>query len=56
MRMSCVILQRRLPRRSVEEEDRGELPVLNFFVIMPCWVAMAELSLGRCPAVSLKRV
>src|SRR6266446_2793120 len=47
MRMSCVILQRRLPRRSVLEIGFVELPVGSFFVINSCWVAMGKLSLPK---------
>lgn len=57
MRISCVILQRRLPRRSLYEAGNlGEPPVVNFFVIGSCSVAMNELSLRRGTAFSLKRV
>src|SRR6266705_23479 len=43
MRMSCVILQRRLPRRSVFESGcLGGVPVGSFFVIGSCWVAKGK--------------
>ena len=32
MRMSWVILQRRLPRRSALEAERGAVKVLGFFI------------------------
>src|SRR5258708_39118254 len=45
MRINWVILQRRLPRRSVLEIGCfGELPVGNFFVIRSCWVAKGKPS------------
>ncbi len=50
MRISCVILQRRLPRRSVCEIGCwGELPVGSFFVIRSCWVARGNHPSGKLP-------
>jgi len=46
--MSCVILQRRLPRRSVCESGwLGGVPVGSFFVIGLCWVAKGKPSFRR---------
>src|SRR5229473_8175424 len=48
MRISWVIRQRRLPRRSVLEIGCfGELPVGSFFVIKSCWVAMGNYLSGQ---------
>jgi hypothetical protein len=53
-----VILQRRLPRRSLSEEGcLGELPVGSFFVIRSCWVARGKPSFREnCRALSEKSV
>src|ERR1700674_2504672 len=43
MRISCVILQRRVPRRSVcVNVCFGELPAGSLFVMRSCWVAMGK--------------
>ena len=45
--MSCVILQRRLPRRSVCEDGLGGVPVGSFFIIQSCRVAKGKPSFRR---------
>lgn len=49
MRMSWVILQRRLPRRSVAEGFEPAPPIVPcvFRIIISCWVSMNAFSLSQ---------